>query len=100
VRPPTAPPPAGPMLPPDPPGMHAAPAAAPAAPPTPGRGSWGEGGRGLREVPRVRQTSAEIKSQRERIGQGPQDARSRLSRHLGLRGFKIKDVPGQYTITH
>jgi len=46
------------------------------------------------QVPRVRQTSAEIKSQRERIAQGPQDARSRLSRHLGLRGFKIKDVPG------
>ena len=24
----------------------------------------------------------------------PQDPRSRLARHLGVRGFKIKDVPG------
>ena len=24
----------------------------------------------------------------------PQDPRSRLGRHLGMRGFKIKDVPG------
>ena len=46
------------------------------------RGAGGGGGAGVAIQPRKRAES------------GPQDPRSRLTRHLQTRGFKIKDVPG------
>ena len=51
----------------------------------------GGGGKASESVEALR---ARVKARKGSASEGPQDPRSRLNRHLRVRGFEIKDVPG------